>query len=54
MQKYHAAVWISKEIGDQEAEAKYTELSKTDPGEEDPRYLTILWRIEKRVIESPS
>lgn len=48
MQRYQSAAWISKEIGDQEAEIRYTELAQTDPGEEDSKYLDILWRIQDR------
>ncbi len=51
MQMYRQAAWISGELGDGEAKAKYEELAKTDP--EDPSgYKEILWRIQEEYDRS--
>lgn len=47
MQRYGYAAWVSREIGDKEAEARYEELAKTDP-QDPPGYGAILYEIEKR------
>ncbi len=47
MQRYTYAAWISRELKDEAADARYTELAKTDP-QELPGYTAILWRIQDR------
>lgn len=47
MQKYRQAAWISGELGDEEAKARYEELAKTDP-QDPPGYRDILYRIQDR------
>lgn len=51
MQRYRDAAWISRELGDKEAEARYTELAQTDP-QDSSRYEEILRRIEHEYDKS--
>ncbi len=47
MKKYKSAAWISGELGDEEAKAKYEELAKSEP-QDPPGYEEILYRIQER------
>jgi hypothetical protein len=51
MQRYEKAAEVSSWFNDSEAEARYTELAKTDP-QEPKGYLKILRRIEDDYEES--
>ncbi len=46
MQRYKNAAWISKELGNVEEEAKYTELAQEDPVE-NPKFQPIISRIDE-------
>ena len=47
MQRYKEAAWISRELGDKEAEASYTELAQTDP-QEMPGHRKLYSEINER------